>query len=158
MLLEGSESQGKYFAIRLLIKIEFRIKREAPSDLVVALSKSRNLSLNNSLILSSRKLERRDGRLAINRWFDILNRSIKSFILIELYDTKIIRDHTLDSDSQIVSIEGFDNDILSLFDAQQNELKNHRNSLNPFYRIRYSSIVECLLSVRALQLLVFLVV
>ena len=83
---------------------------------------------------------------------------MKSFILIELYDIKVVRDHTLDSDSQMVGIEGFDNDILSLFDAQQNELKNHRNSLNPFYRIRYSSIVECLLSVRALQLLVFLVV
>ena len=67
MLLEGSESQGKCFTVRLLIRIEFRIKREAPSDLVVALSKSRNLSLNNSLMLSSRKLERRDGRLAINR-------------------------------------------------------------------------------------------
>jgi hypothetical protein len=46
------------------------------------------------------------------------NRSIKSFILIELYDTKVARDYTLDSDSQIVSIEGFDNDILSLFNAQ----------------------------------------
>ena len=83
---------------------------------------------------------------------------MKSFILIELYDIKVVRDHTLDSDSQMVGIEGFDNDILSLFDAQQNELKNRRNSLNPFYRIRYSSIVEYLLSVRALQLLVFLVV
>jgi hypothetical protein len=67
MLLEGSESQGKYFIVGLFIRIEFRIKREAPFDLVVAQSKSRNLSLNNSLILSSRKLERRDERLAINR-------------------------------------------------------------------------------------------
>jgi hypothetical protein len=67
MLFKGSKLQGKCFVVRLLIRIEFRIKREAPSNLVIALLKLRNLSLNNSLILSLRKLERRDRRLAINR-------------------------------------------------------------------------------------------
>jgi hypothetical protein len=67
MLPKGSESQGKYFVVGLLIRIEFRIKREALSNLVVALLKSRNLSLNDSLILSLRKPERRDKILAINR-------------------------------------------------------------------------------------------
>jgi hypothetical protein len=67
MPLADSESPGKCFAVGLPKRIEFRIKGEAPSDLIVALCKSRNPSLNNSLILGLRKLKRGDERLAINR-------------------------------------------------------------------------------------------
>ena len=37
MPLVGSESPGKCFAIGLPKRIEFRIKGEAPSDLIIAL-------------------------------------------------------------------------------------------------------------------------
>jgi hypothetical protein len=67
MPLVDSESPGKCFVVGLPKRIEFRIKEEAPSDLIVALCKSRNSSLNNSLMPGLRKLERGDGRLAINR-------------------------------------------------------------------------------------------
>jgi hypothetical protein len=76
---------------------------------------------------------------------------MKRFILIEYYETKTEeRRYTLDFGSQVAGIIDFEVDIPSLFDAQQNELKNPRISSNPFYRIRYSLIVECLLSVKAL--------
>ena len=84
---------------------------------------------------------------------------MNSFILIEFYKMKVEgRRYTLDFGSQVVSIMGSEVDTLSLFDAQQNELKSPQSSLNPFYKTGYSSIVECLLSVKALRLLVFLVV
>jgi hypothetical protein len=58
MPLAGSESPGKCFATGLPKRIEFRIKGEAPSDLIVALLKSRNPSLNNSFMPGLRKPER----------------------------------------------------------------------------------------------------
>jgi hypothetical protein len=48
-----------------------------------------------------------------------------SSILTGLLGTKVARDYTLDSASQLAGIEDFEIDILSLFDAQQNEPKNH---------------------------------
>jgi hypothetical protein len=67
MPLIDSKSLRKYFVVRLPKRIKFKIKGEAPSNLIIALCKSRNPSLNNSLMLGLRKLERRDRRLAINR-------------------------------------------------------------------------------------------
>jgi hypothetical protein len=44
--------------------------------------------------------------------------SINSFIMTGLLGTKVARDYTLDSASQIASIMDFEIDILSLFNAQ----------------------------------------
>jgi hypothetical protein len=85
----------------------------------------------------------------------MLKTSINSFILTRLLDIKVARDYTLDSASQLASIEDFEIDILSLFNAQQNRPKNHWTSLSLYYRIGFSIIVKCLLSIKALQLLVF---
>lgn len=47
----------------------------------------------------------------------MLKTSINSFILTGLLDMKVARDYTLDSASQLASIEDFEIDILSLFNA-----------------------------------------